>query len=157
MNGQPEYWTGDIFAESWKVEALVNPVNCIGVMGRGLALRFKELYPDNFRAYAAACQRGEVQPGRMFVFETGLDYPRYILNFPTKAHWRDASRLEDIEAGLAALAEEVRVRGIRSIAIPALGCGLGGLEWSEVRPKVKATLAGLAGVKAVVFCPTVMG
>ena len=157
MNGQPEYRTGDIFAESWKVEALVNPVNCVGVMSRGLALRFKELYPDNFRAYAAACQRGEVRPGRMFVFETGLDYPRYILNFPTKAHWREASRLEDIEAGLAALAEEVRVRGIRSIAIPALGCGLGGLEWSAVRPKVKAALADLAGVKAVVFCPTVMG
>ena len=153
----PKYGTGDIFAESWRVEALVNPVNCLGVMGRGLALRFKQLYPENFRAYADACQRGEVRPGRMFVFETGLDYPRYIVNFPTKAHWRDASRLEDIEAGLAALVKEVRNRGIRSIAIPALGCGLGGLEWDEVRPLLESALAEIADVRAVVFRPGAVG
>ena len=154
---RPEYRTGDIFAESWRVEALVNPVNCVGVAGRGLALRFKQLYPENFRAYAAACKRRELRPGRMFVFETGVDYPRYILNFPTKRHWRDPSRLEDIRVGLVALVEEVRGRGIRSIAVPALGCGLGGLEWEEVHPLLETALAQVEHVKAVVFRPGAIG
>ena len=96
-----EYKTGDILAED--VEALVNSVNCVGVMGRGIALQFKKAFPDNFKAYASACTREKVQPGRMFVFETGyLTGPRYIINFPTKRHWRGKSRLEDIEAGLVA-------------------------------------------------------
>src|SRR5690242_6830780 len=123
-----EFKKGDLLSED--VEALVNSVNCVGIMGRGIALQFKNAFPDNFRAYAAACRRGEVQPGRMFVFETGrLLNPRYIINFPTKRDWRGKSRLEDIETGLAALAEEIRARGIRSIAVPPLGSGLGGLDW----------------------------
>ena len=94
-----EYKTGDIFHED--VEALVNSVNCVGVMGRGIALQFKNVYPDNFEAYAAACKRKEVEPGKMFVFETGkLTNPRYIINFPTKRHWRGKSRMEDIDSGL---------------------------------------------------------
>lgn len=135
-------------------EALVNTVNCVGVMGRGIALRFKEAFPANFKAYAVACRRGEVQPGRLFVFDTGrLTKPRYIINFPTKRHWRGKSRLEDIEAGLAALVEEIRSRRIRSIAIPPLGSGLGGLDWAEVRPRIEQALAALPEVEVLVFEP----
>jgi hypothetical protein len=105
-------------------------------------------------SYAAACKRNDVQLGRMFVFETGrLTNPSYVINFPTRRHWRDKSGMEDIEVGLAALAEEIRSRNIRSIAIPALGCGLGGLDWSEVRRRIEATLGELSDVKIVVFEP----
>ena len=115
--------TGDILESS--AEALVNTVNCVGVMGRGIALQFKKTFPDNFREYVAACRRGELKPGRMGVFETGeASGPRYIINFPTKRHWRGKSRIEDIDAGLKALVVEVQARGIRSIAIPPLGSGL---------------------------------
>jgi O-acetyl-ADP-ribose deacetylase (regulator of RNase III) len=135
-------------------EALVNPVNCVGIMGRGLALQFKNAFPRNFASYAAACKRNEVQPGRMLVFEPGqLTNRRYIINFPTKRHWRGKSRMEDIDAGLAALAEEIRSRSIRSIAIPPLSCGLGGLDWSEVRRRIEAMLGRLSEVKMVVFEP----
>ena len=104
-----EYKTGDLLAE--RAEALVNAVNCVGIMGRGIALEFKRVWPENFMAYAAACRRHEVQPGRMFVFEnTALTDPRYISNFPTKRHWRAKSRIEDSEAGLSALVEEIRQR-----------------------------------------------
>ncbi len=147
-----EFKTGDIFAED--VEALVNTVNCVGAMGRGIALQFKKAFPDNYRAYASACKREEVLPGKMFVFETGeLTNPRFIINFPTKRHWRGRSRMEDIEAGLAALAEEIRARHIRSIAIPPLGCGLGGLVWNDVRLRIQAALESLKDAKVVVFIP----
>lgn len=135
-------------------EALVNTVNCVGVMGRGIALQFKRAFPDNFKAYAAACKRGEVQPGRLFVTETGrLTNPRYIINFPTKRHWRGKSRLEDIETGLAVLVQEIRARNIRSIAIPPLGSGLGGLDWQEVRPRIESALSQLLEVDVLVFEP----
>ena len=131
-----EYKTGDILAAD--TEALVNTVNCVGVMGRGIALQFKNAFPENFVAYERACRLGEVQPGRMFVFDThGLTNPRFIINFPTKRHWRGKSRLEDIDSGLEALVEEIRARGIRSIAIPPLGSGLGGLNWLDVRPRIE--------------------
>ena len=147
-----EYRSGDILAAD--VEALVNTVNCVGVMGRGIALQFKNVFPANFRAYEAACRLGEVQPGRMFVYDTqGLTYPRYIVNFPTKRHWRGKSRMEDIESGLVALVEEIRARGIRSIAIPPLGSGLGGLSWLDVRPRIAQALEGLSDLRVVVFEP----
>ena len=147
-----EFKTGDIFAED--VEALVNSVNCVGVMGRGVALQFKRAFPENFKAYADACKRKEVQPGQMFVFETGqLTHPRYIINFPTKRHWQGKSRIEDIESGLKALARVIRERNIRSIAIPPLGSGLGGLEWSSVRPRIEAALQELNDLKVVIFEP----
>ena len=147
-----EHRTGDIFAEN--AEALVNSVNCVGVMGRGIALQFKNLFPANFKAYADACKRGEVQPGRMFVFETGqLTNPRYIINFPTKRHWRGKSRMEDIESGLRALADEIAARNIRSIAIPPLGSDLGGLRWAEVRPLIEDMLSELDSVHAVLLEP----
>lgn len=143
---------GDILKAD--AEALVNTVNCVGVMGRGIALQFKNLFPKNFKSYETACRRQEVQPGRMVVFDTGeLTPPRFIINFPTKRHWRGKSRIEDIEAGLEALVKEIRARNIRSIAIPPLGSGLGGLDWSTVRPLIEGVLAAVPEVDAVVFEP----
>src|SRR5262245_17168573 len=137
-----EFKKGDILRED--VEALVNTVNCVGIMGRGIALQFKNAFPENFKSYVAACNRNEVQPGRMFVFETGkLTNPRYIINFPTKRHWRGKSRIEDIDAGLVALAGEIRSRNIQSIAIPPLGSGLGGLAWAKVRPRIEDSMREL--------------
>ena len=148
-----EYKKGDILAED--AEALVNTVNCVGIMGRGIALQFKNAFPENFKSYAAACNRNEVQPGRMFVFETGkLTNPRYIINFPTKRHWRGKSRIEDIDAGLVGLAQEIRSRNIRSVAIPPLGSGLGGLDWAKVRPRIEARLRELNDIKVVIFEPS---
>ncbi|MCB1917144.1 MAG: macro domain-containing protein [Rhodocyclaceae bacterium] len=148
-----EYTHGDIL--KCEAEALVNTVNCVGVMGRGIALQFRKAHPANFEAYAAACKLEEVQPGRMFVFETGyLTPPRVIINFPTKRHWRGKSRIEDIEAGLKALVETISAYGIRSIAVPPLGSGLGGLDWDkEVRPLVDAALRPLENVRVLVFEP----
>lgn len=147
-----EFTTGDIL--TCQTEAVVNTVNCVGVMGRGIALQFKQAFPENFKAYAAACARDEVQPGRMFVFDTGeLAAPRYIINFPTKRHWRGRSRIEDIEAGLVDLVRVIRARDIRSVAIPPLGSGLGGLDWTDVRPLIERAMAGLSGVQITVFEP----
>ena len=143
---------GDILRAD--VEALVNTVNCVGVMGRGIALQFKKAFPQNFKAYATACKNEEVQPGRMFVFETGqLIYPHYIINFPTKRHWRGASRIQDIDAGLQALVETIGQYEIRSIAIPPLGSGLGGLNWSEVKSRIEAALQPLTDVRIVIYEP----
>ena len=144
--------TGDLLAE--KADALVNTVNCVGHMGAGIALQFKKAWPENFRAYAAACRNGEVQPGRMFVFETRqLAPPRYIINFPTKRHWRGRSRVEDIDAGLEALVVEIRRLDLRSVAIPPLGAGLGGLPWNEVRGRIERALGALPDLRVVVFEP----
>ena len=146
------YKTGDVLAEP--AEALVNTVNCVGVMGRGVALQFKRAFPENFKAYAAKCRRDEMRPGHVFVFETGaMVPPRYIINFPTKRHWRGKSRLEDIEAGLESLAREIRSREIRSIAIPPLGSGLGGLHWPNVRTRMEVALGALDDVEIVIFEP----
>ena len=135
-------------------ESLVNTVNCQGFMGRGIALQFKKAFPENFTAYERACRAGEVQAGCMFVFRTGaLVNPKYIINFPTKRHWRERSRIEDIEAGLKALVGEVQRLGIVSIALPPLGCGLGGLEWREVRPMIEGAFAKLPAVKVALFEP----
>jgi O-acetyl-ADP-ribose deacetylase (regulator of RNase III) len=147
-----EFTTGDILRAD--AEALVNTVNCVGVMGRGIALQFKNDFPENFKAYAAACARDDVRPGKMFVFETGaLCNPKFIINFPTKRHWKGKSRMEDIESGLKALVEEIRTRGIRSIAIPPLGSGLGGLNWAEVRPRIEAALRGINDLHVMIYEP----
>ena len=146
------YKNGDILSET--ADALVNTVNCVGVMGRGVALQFKRAFPDNFEAYAARCKRDQIQPGTVFVFETGTVIPpHYIINFPTKRHWRGKSRIEDIESGLESLAQEIRSRGIRSIAIPALGSGLGGLHWPNVRQRIEAALSVFEDVEILVFEP----
>ena len=137
-----------------EAEALVNTVNCVGYMGKGIALQFKKAFPENFRAYEKACRAKEVRPGKMFVFDTGsLVNPRYIINFPTKGHWRGKSRQEEIEAGLAALIREIRKRNIRSTAVPPLGCGLGGLDWSVVRPMIEKAFSELPDVQILLFEP----
>jgi len=145
------FTTGDILAAD--VEALVNTVNCVGIMGRGIALQFKNAFPDNFEAYVRACKREEVQPGRMFVFETGMMRPKYIINFPTKRHWRGKSRMEDIETGLIALVDEIKTRQISSIAVPPLGSGLGGLHWPNVRDRIEGALKDLSDVDVIVYEP----
>ncbi|MFY9342276.1 MAG: macro domain-containing protein [Planctomycetota bacterium] len=136
------------------VEALVNTVNCVGVMGKGIALQFKKAFPDNFKAYERACKRREVRLGSMFVFATGaLRNPRFLVNFPTKQDWRSKSGLEDIRAGLTALVAEIRARGIRSVAVPPLGCGHGGLQWEDVRPVIEDALAELPDVDVRLYAP----
>ena len=135
-------------------EAIVNTVNCVGIMGRGVALQIKKEFPKNFKAYKVACERGEVQPGKMFVFETNMfTNPKYIINFPTKKHWRNKSRMEDIESGLEALVNTVQRYEIRSIAIPALGSGNGGLDWNKVRPRIETALRVIPSLQVTIFGP----
>jgi O-acetyl-ADP-ribose deacetylase (regulator of RNase III) len=146
-----ELKTGDILRAD--ADAIVNTVNCVGIMGRGIALQFKNAYPANFKAYKAACDAEQVQPGRMFVFETGKFTPRFIINFPTKRHWKGKSRIEDVEAGLVSLVDEIKSRGIKSIAIPPLGAGLGGLEWNQVLPRIKLAVQDIPNVDVIIFEP----
>jgi O-acetyl-ADP-ribose deacetylase (regulator of RNase III) len=138
-----------------KAEALVNTVNTVGVMGKGIALMFKEAFPENFKAYEAACKREEVKLGKMFVTERrDMFGPRWIINFPTKGHWRYPSRLEWIEAGLQDLKRLIADRRIRSIAIPPLGAGNGGLDWkNDVRPRIEAALAEMPELEVLVYEP----
>lgn len=136
------------------VEALVNTVNTVGVMGKGIALMFKEGFPANFLAYEDACESHEIKIGRMFVTETGaLSGPRWIINFPTKKHWRQPSRLEWIIEGLSDLKRVIRQNHIHSVALPPLGSGNGGLNWSEVRQEVERVLGDLENVDVVVYEP----
>ncbi|MGP6156891.1 MAG: macro domain-containing protein [Vulcanimicrobiaceae bacterium] len=149
-----EFTKGDILKS--EAEALVNTVNCVGFMGRGIALQFKNAFPKNFKAYKIACDREEIQPGKVFVFETGsMTNPKYIINFPTKRHWRGKSRLSDIASGLTSLVSEIRQRNIRSIAIPPLGSGLGGLYWPDVRVLIEDALRPLADVRVTIYEPSV--
>jgi len=143
---------GDILKAD--AEALVNTVNCVGVMGRGIALQFRKAFPECFNAYKEACDRRELHPGIMHVCDLGrLENPRLVVNFPTKRHWKGKSRLEDIEAGLDALADLVRRRHIRSIAVPPLGCGLGGLHWADVLALIERVFANMGDVNVLVYEP----
>lgn len=147
-----EFTTGDLFKA--EAEAIVNTVNCIGVMGRGIALQFKKRFPENFKVYEVACKQEKVQPGHMFVYDSSsFVNPRYIINFPTKRHWRGKSRMEDIELGLKDLVRVIEELNIQSIAIPPLGCGLGGLEWSDVKHRMMEALEPLSDVSIIVFEP----
>ncbi len=137
------------------VEAIVNTVNTVGVMGKGIALMFKEAFPENFRSYAAACKRGEVLVGKMFVTRRDdLLGPRWIINFPTKQHWRGPSHIDWIAQGLQDLRRVISEKAIRSVAVPPLGTGNGGLEWNEVRRLITHALGDLEGVEVVVYGPT---
>jgi O-acetyl-ADP-ribose deacetylase (regulator of RNase III) len=137
------------------VEAVVNTVNTVGVMGKGIALMFKEAFPKNFKKYKAACKAKEVEVGRMFVTETGeLMGPKWIINFPTKKHWRQPTKLEWITEGLKDLKKVIEENNIRSVAVPPLGCGNGGLDWRNVRPAIEEALASLSGVELIVYEPT---
>ncbi len=136
------------------VEAVVNTVNTEGVMGKGIALQFRKAYPDNYEAYRKACAAGEVQPGRMFIFDRNtLTLPRYIINFPTKRHWRSKSRIADVETGLDALVIDVQRLRIHSVAVPPLGCGNGGLRWSDVLQRMRAAFELAPEVRWLVFEP----
>jgi O-acetyl-ADP-ribose deacetylase (regulator of RNase III) len=147
-----QFEQGDILLAD--AEALVNTVNCVGIMGRGIALQFRKEFPENFKAYKAVCDRRELHPGMMLVFDLNrFENPRYVINFPTKRHWKGKSRIEDILSGLAVLVEEVRRRGIVSIAVPPLGCGLGGLDWSEVGPLIEDAFRSLPDVRVLVYEP----
>lgn len=138
-----------------RVEAVVNTVNTVGVMGKGIALMFREKYPENFKAYEAACKAGEVEVGKMFVTAgVELDGPRWIINFPTKKHWRQPTKLEWVRSGLVALKDVLREKQIKTVAIPPLGCGNGGLDWAVVRPMIEAALDDLPGVDVIVYEPT---
>ena len=148
-----EYTKGNLLEAD--AEALVNTVNCVGFMGKGIALQFKQAFPENFEAYRRACDREELQPGRMLVFNTrSMVGPKYIINFPTKRHWKGKSRMEDIEAGLETLIEDVVRLGIRSIAVPPLGCGLGGLDWNKVRPRIEQAFKAVPDVRVLLYSPT---
>jgi O-acetyl-ADP-ribose deacetylase (regulator of RNase III) len=137
------------------VDALVNTVNTVGVMGKGIALQFKQAFPGNFAAYEKAAQREEIVTGKMFVYELGqFSRPYYIINFPTKRHWRARARLDDIKAGLVDLIQVIRQKNICSIAIPPLGCGFGGLDWEDVRPMIFSALEEVPQVHAWVYPPT---
>lgn len=136
------------------VDALVNTVNCVGVMGKGIALQFKKAWPAMFRDYQVAAKAEQIVPGRIHVWPMGtLTAPHYILNFPTKRHWRNRSRLEDIEVGLVDLVARIRGLGIQSIAVPPLGAGNGGLPWDQVRPLIVRALGDLEGVDVVLWEP----
>lgn len=138
-----------------EAEALVNTVNTVGVMGKGIALMFKDAFPENFKRYAAACKAGEVQVGRVFVTERDeLIGPRWIINFPTKQHWRSPSRMDWIREGLDDLCRAIEVHQIRSIAVPPLGSGNGGLSWPQVRDEIEARLGEVEGLDVVVYEPT---
>lgn len=143
------YTTGNLLDDP--ADALVNAVNCVGVMGRGIALEFKKRFPENFQKYQAACLGGEIHVGFMFVTK---EAGKTIINFPTKKHWRNRSHLSWIETGLRFdLRRIIILNDIRSIAIPALGCGLGGLPWDKVRYLIEDGLGRLDGVDVVVYEP----
>lgn len=146
-----EYKSGNLLDSD--AEALVNTVNTVGVMGKGIALQFKQAFPENFRAYEAACRHDEIRLGKMFVYHTGkLHSPRLIINFPTKHHWKGKSKIQDVTDGLSDLVQVIRSENIRSIAIPPLGCGNGGLNWREVKLLIERAIKGL-DVRAFVYVP----
>lgn len=135
-------------------DALINTVNTVGVMGKGIALQFRRAYPAMFDAYKRACESGEVEVGRMHIWPTGqMTGPRYIINFPTKHHWRGRSKLEYIEGGLRDLVRVIAELGIRSIAVPPLGAGNGGLDWTAVRPLVVRYLGHMADTRVLLYEP----
>jgi O-acetyl-ADP-ribose deacetylase (regulator of RNase III) len=143
---------GDILKAD--AEVLVNTVNCVGIMGRGVALQFKKAFPENFKAYEVACKANQVQPGKMFVYDLNRLYnPRFIINFPTKRHWKNKSRIEDIQAGLTDLITVIQQRQIHAIAIPPLGCGLGGLNWEDVKPLIIEVFQAVPEVNVLLFEP----
>ncbi len=139
---------GDIFKSTAQV--ITNAVNCVGVMGKGVALEFKNRYPQMFNDYKTKCDQNDVKPGQPYLWE---DDTVQVLNFPTKRHWRDNSLLQDVEYGLKYLACSYEQMGIQSIAMPALGCGLGGLQWSEVQPLIVKHLGALPDLDVYVYEP----
>jgi O-acetyl-ADP-ribose deacetylase (regulator of RNase III) len=147
-----ELMRGDILKA--RADVLVNTVNCVGFMGRGIALQFGKAFPEVLKAYESACERGEVQPGKVLSYDLNrFEQPYWVINVPTKRHWRGKSRMEDVDAGLAALVAEVRRLGVKSVAVPPLGCGLGGLDWNDVRPRIERAFEVLPHVQVLLYEP----
>ena len=146
------YAAGDILEDD--AEAIVNTINCVGVMGKGLALAARRRWPQMYTEYQAACDRQEVQPGMMWVWGTGEMFgTRLLIGFPTKRHWRSRSQMEDIEIGLDGLGKTIETEGLKSIAIPQLGCGHGGLQWVDVRQRIVEELGNLGAVDVRLYGP----
>lgn len=141
---------GNIFDS--KAQGFINPVNCVGVMGAGLAKQFKDRHPDNYMAYELACANKSVLTGRMFVFKPEIG-PKYIINFPTKRHWKSKSKMEYIETGLYDLVKIIKTYNISSIAIPAIGSGLGGLKWTDVENKIITILSDSENIDIEIYAP----
>jgi O-acetyl-ADP-ribose deacetylase (regulator of RNase III) len=144
-----QYVTGDLL--STDVEALVNTVNTVGIMGKGIALQFKNKFPYNYIAYQRACHAGEVNTGSMFIYQTNKTKPQWIINFPTKQHWRHPTRISYIIEGLTDLVRVIDQLKIKSIALPHLGCGCGGLSWDSVQPLIERYLGDIADVQILVY------
>ena len=147
--------TGDMFQES--ADAIVNTVNCVGVMGKGVALEFKRRWPENFKAYKRLCDSHELRPGKVYVHQEGdmlSGSRRFLINFPTKDHWRAKSKMEFIDTGLDAFIAEVKRLRIKSVVMPPLGCGNGGLDWAEVKALMTDKLSPVEGVEFVIFAPS---
>lgn len=148
------YTRGDLLLND-SADALVNTVNCVGVMGKGIALDFKKKYPGNFTEYRQACQMRQIIPGRMFIHSTGLTQPRYIINFPTKDYWRNPSRIDYVKNGLVDLINQIKQLGITSVAIPPLGCANGGLKWMDVKPLIEEACAEIPEVQVQAYEPRI--
>ncbi len=147
-----QFKTGNILLD--ESDAIVNTVNCVGVMGKGLALQFKKAYPNNFTKYKSACDKGLIHPGKMFITQhLNLTHTQWVINFPTKKHWKNNSKIDDIEHGLIDLIEQIEALKIKSIAIPPLGSGLGGLDWNIVRDKIVESFNGINNVEVIIYEP----
>lgn len=142
-----EFVKGNIIESD--AHAIVNTVNCVGIMGKGLALNVKHVYPECYDDYKHACEQGKVRVGKMHVFKR--QDGKYIINFPTKTHWRLPSSKYYIESGLTDLVDVINELKIKSIAIPPLGCGNGGLMWSEIRQIIVERLSKLENVHVIIY------
>jgi O-acetyl-ADP-ribose deacetylase (regulator of RNase III) len=144
-----QFTAGDMF--EIEADARVNTVNCKGVMGAGVALAFKQRYPEMFKDYAAKCRRGQIRPGKVDVWKTLAG--DWVINFPTKRHWREPSRYEDIRTGLQDLRSYLELQGKITVTLPALGCGHGGLDWNRVKHMIEVELDALKEASIYVFEP----
>lgn len=150
-----KFLNGNLFDKSNEVDAIVNTVNCVGVMGKGVALEFKKRYPDNYKIYKQVCKNKELVPGKMLTVKNNIqELPKFIINFPTKKHWRHPSKIEYIKSGLIALKEEINEYSIKSIAMPALGCGNGGLDWKVVKKLIIDELSPFDDVTFYIYEPS---
>ena len=146
------YTQGNILESD--AEVIINPVNTVGVMGKGLALQFKKKFPKNYKIYKEACQNNAIDVGKLLlVDESNLTERKFIINFPTKKHWRNASKIEYIEEGLRDLVKIIKANTFESMAIPALGCGLGGLDWEDVKLLLEKYLRDIETIEITVFEP----
>lgn len=145
------YCHGSIFESN--AQAWVNPVNCVGIMGKGLALEFKKAFPECYKVYVMGCKNEHVRLGKVQILMRGALNPEFIINFPTKNHWKDKSEYENISTGMDDLVDKIENYGITSIAIPALGCGWGGLKWEKVMPIIQNKLKDVGNLQVHLYGP----